>query len=348
MDLRFLKNKEINRELWDKGIASSHHPLIYAESWYLDICSPDWSAIVDVDYGFLFPLPVNRSIGLSLVMQPLFVQQLGIFSKEVPYPMTLIDTLQKIRYPVVNLNGNSSMMVGSAKQRSENLPGIPEYNSTKGVISQLGRSVRLKENCILPLTSTYEQLAVNFSDNCRRNLKISKQKSFGTGPCNSSDQFIDFTKKHLNYSISDKNLRLLKGIVDEALQRSCGFIISCDNSKGEPLAMAFFLNKYGRLTFLSGSSSLQGLEYRSMFAIIDNVIREYAGTGIILDFEGSDLSGVRRFYEGFGSQKEYYPAFENHLLLRLWNLFRRVKKQHKKSGVRLSFNISNYLCNKNR
>lgn len=326
MELIFLNNKEIDRVLWDKGISSSLNPMVFAESWYLDICSPGWSAIVDVDYDLLFPVPLNRSVVLPLVMQPLFIQQLGIFSKHIPDPVVLKNVLHLLPYPVGNLNGNSSMLVGFTKQFTEGLHNFPAKCSIKGFISIARTSVSQKGNCILSLTSSYKQLAENYSDNCRRNLKTSQLRSSSIETCSSSKQFIDFTKKHLNYSTSGKALNILKELVNGALQRNCGFIISCNNNDGEPLAMAFFLNKYGLLTFLSGTSSQQGFEHRSMFSIIDHVIRKYAGTDVVLDFEGSNISGVKRFYEGFGAHIEYYPTYENRLLLKIWELLRRVKK----------------------
>ena len=51
-----------------------------------------------------------------------------------------------------------------------------------------------------------------------------------------------------------------------------------------------------------------------MFLLIDTVIRNYAGTRFTLDFEGSEIEGVRRFYEGFGAVGTPYYFFKRNLL----------------------------------
>jgi hypothetical protein len=43
-----------------------------------------------------------------------------------------------------------------------------------------------------------------------------------------------------------------------------------------------------------------------MFFLIDKFIQEHAGEKIILDFEGSNLPGLARFYKGFGSDDFVY------------------------------------------
>jgi hypothetical protein len=36
------------------------------------------------------------------------------------------------------------------------------------------------------------------------------------------------------------------------------------------------------------------------------VINRFSGTKTILDFEGSDIPGIKRFFKGFGSKEEKY------------------------------------------
>src|SRR5690554_8139686 len=75
-----LRHHEIDKKRWDEGIARSTHPLVYADSWYLDIMSPQWEAVVSDDYSILWPLTLNRKYKLPMLMQPMFTQQLGVFS----------------------------------------------------------------------------------------------------------------------------------------------------------------------------------------------------------------------------------------------------------------------------
>ena len=70
----------------------------------------------------------------------------------------------------------------------------------------------------------------------------------------------------------------------------------------------------GRIYYLTPVSNKEGKEKRAMFAILDYVIGKYADTGLILDFEGSQIPGVARFFAGFGAKPiTYFHLKENRL-----------------------------------
>ena len=43
-----------------------------------------------------------------------------------------------------------------------------------------------------------------------------------------------------------------------------------------------------------------------MFLIINQLVKEYAEKNILLDFEGSQIEGIARFYKGFGAVNQPY------------------------------------------
>ena len=62
MKVIHLRNSEIDRTNWDNCIAQSANQLTYAHSWYLDVVSPQWEALVDENYDYVMPLPVKWKI----------------------------------------------------------------------------------------------------------------------------------------------------------------------------------------------------------------------------------------------------------------------------------------------
>jgi hypothetical protein len=51
-----------------------------------------------------------------------------------------------------------------------------------------------------------------------------------------------------------------------------------------------------------------------MFLLIDEFIKKYSEKNLILDFEGSNMEGIARFYQGFGATDcEYLSITFNHL-----------------------------------
>lgn len=290
MSLEYLKNKEIDKEKWDAGIARSTHPLIYAESWYLDIVSPGWHAVVNQDYSILFPLPINRKWRIPFIMQPLFAQQLGLFSQKDPDNSTLETIGKLIRYPAVVLQGNSK-------------------NALPRKLTNLTR-----HNYKLSLHHDYNQIQKSFTKNCHRNIKKALHQKQYIKRMDSVEDFINFSSQNIKYKVPTKTIPLLEKIIRKALARDAGFIISSIDGAGDDLAMAFFLKKHGRIIFLFGNSTDLGFKKQSMFFIMNYIIEQYSKQDIILDFEGSEIEGIARFYKGFGAETESYDCFERRWL----------------------------------
>ena len=62
MQIRHLRHNEINYSLWDKCITNAKNSLVYASTWYLDVVSPDWEALVAGNYEYIMPLPDRKSV----------------------------------------------------------------------------------------------------------------------------------------------------------------------------------------------------------------------------------------------------------------------------------------------
>ena len=79
-------------------------------------------------------------------------------------------------------------------------------------------------------------------------------------------------------------------------------------------AIALFLRDENRIYNILPSTTTAGKKHSAMHFLIDNVIKEFAGTPLIFDFEGSDLPGIKAFYQSFGAVNEpYYHLHYNHL-----------------------------------
>ena len=285
-----LRHHEIDKAKWDAGIARSVHPRIYAESWFLDVVSPGWEAIVSDDYTTLWPLTINRKFYWPVLVQPMFTQQLGLFSQEEPKKEETIILFRSNPYPILTLHSRSEIV----------WPGLAP--------------VITKINSILPLQKDYIEIRKTFSKNCKRNLKKALQKPQTCHYHTNPDTFIGFIRQHNNYRHPEKHLLLLKQIISHALEESCGFILQVKDYSDKTLAMAFFLRKHKRITFLSGQSSQEGFQQQSMFLIMNQIIQNHAASDYILDFEGSSIEGIARFYKGFGAIPEPYHCYQHPLL----------------------------------
>jgi hypothetical protein len=82
MKIKHLKHPEINRQKWDACIQNACNSLVYAESWYLDIVSPNWEALICGDYEYVMPLPIKRKLGISFLVQPPINAAIGCFFRK--------------------------------------------------------------------------------------------------------------------------------------------------------------------------------------------------------------------------------------------------------------------------
>jgi len=102
-----------------------------------------------------------------------------------------------------------------------------------------------------------------------------------------------------------------------------GVIYGAYSKQKELIGAAFFLKENARYTYLSSVLSPEGKQLRSMYAIVDTFIRDHAGQPFILDFEGSNIEGIARFFEGFGASAEKYQHLKYNNLPWIVKLFKK-------------------------
>ncbi|HLP05770.1 MAG TPA: peptidoglycan bridge formation glycyltransferase FemA/FemB family protein [Paludibacter sp.] len=288
MKIKHLRNKEIEYARWDKCISMSYNQLSYAYTWYLDVVSPNWEALVSEDYCYIMPLPLKKKYGIPYLVQPVLTQQLGIFS-ERPIEQYIVDEFIR-QIP----NFSYELHFNEQNFHSE-VPAHPNY--------------------ILNLNHTYEEIASGFSKNTIRNIIKAQKLGLVIQKGIELEKFLEFYYSvEKNYKPTEKSVveRLIKKGMLEGAMTLFG-VYSPDN---EMIAALCILHSLHRFTYLLPVSSIKGKSSSAMFLLINKLIEENAGKNIFLDFEGSRLEGVARFYRGFGAinqpyyiLKRFRPAF---------------------------------------
>lgn len=315
MEIRYLKNEEIDKRRWDETIQESPQGRVYAYSWYLDCMSPSWDALVGGDYDAVFPLPYTENIpGVKRVFQPRVCQQLGLFLKDRTADEKLLgEFLRKI--PAHFRSVDISLAEGT-------------------VVSKLdGWQVTQRVNMILPLSKEYQEIETGFSEHHRRNIRKSKGADIIAMDNISPEEFVNSFLEELkgrirNYTDAQRNG--LIALIKVALKNNAGFIRVLGDRTGRILSAAFFLESHGRIYYALPFSSSKGREAGAMYKLLDAVFWENSGKSVTFDFEGSSLEGVARFNKGFGAQSvSFYRIFRENLpwwvriLLRIRKFFRR-------------------------
>jgi hypothetical protein len=295
MKIHHLKNNEIDKKKWDRTILSSPNGNLYGFSWYLDIVSPDWEALVSDNYEVLFPLTIKKYLTFKTLRQPLFAQQLGIFVQNLSYFEFLPEIFKYIfnKYSYININFNKL---------------VPFDNFS------FNKNVRLiqKINYELDLISSYKTLYKHFNENTKRNIKKSKREDIYVKIDGiRQETFLNFLRSSLEETteinkLSNTKLKKIASIISYTQKQKISKIYSVHRLNGSLLSVAAFIYSHNKAYYLFAASNLLGKEYSSMFMLIDEFIKNHAERNLTLDFEGSMIPNLARFYKGFGSKETFY------------------------------------------
>lgn len=287
--IKYLTNNEINKDRWDDCIKNSVNGIVYANSWYLDIVADGWSALVENDYERVFPLISGKKWGIKYLFQPVFSQQLGIFSQTLLTEEVVAKFLKAIppqfKFAEINLNSYNKLHPGkyqSVEWINHELDLINAYDKTfNGFSTNLKRKIKKAEKADLSILSNIkpEEIIRIFKENKGKELKTIEE--------------VDYQKlRRLTY------MGIYKGLVHN---------YGVYSSKNELCAGAIFLRSKHKIIFLFSGLTDEGRDLNAMALLISSFIKDHSQHHITLDFEGSNDPQLARFYKSFGATKSTYP-----------------------------------------
>ena len=290
--IRYFKHKEIDKKKWDDCLDHAINAMPYAYSWYLDIVAEKkWDALVAGDYEAVFPLPFKNRIVFKQLYQPFFTQQSGLFYRTKKYAGKTDDFIQAIPTQF--------------KKRNLQL-------NTHNVISSVAIHHKMKLTHHLDLGDSYAKISSAYSNNLKRNLKKAAAAQLIFTDQVAVTQLIGLREKYLTGELKGvqdaSDTARLKKLIQKAIQLDKGFIVGVKDASKQLMASVFFLKSNGQIIYLSAVSSDAGKELHAMSFLIDNMIRQNAGSDKIFDFEGSMIPGVARFFKSFGANEMHFPV----------------------------------------
>ena len=297
-NIRLIKNTIIDKKKWDLCVEGSVNRTHYALSWYLDIVADKWDAVVYGDYELIFPVTYKNLIPfistVKIIYQPMFCQQLGFFSNDID----LIND-EKILKQILSLVKKKYFSFGYS---------FNNFNSESiksNFFSSNFKEVSKKTNLILNLFDNYKNLHVKYSDNTKRNLKKTILLDFRKS--NDNLIFLNFYKKNVPSAanLKSKHFNKIYKLLENLKKRGNSEIILA-YEKDILVAVICIVKIFDTHTLLFNASIRLPKNKNYMARLIDFYIKKYSGTKNILDFEGSSLAGVKRFYQGFGAIEKNY------------------------------------------
>jgi len=289
--ITYLKHTEIDKYKWDACITRASNSLIYAYSWFLDVVSPNWDALILDDYTAVMPITHRKKYFFSYLFQPFFTQQLGVFSRLETPDFVVQDFLNAIpaKFKFIDINLN-------------------EENCAEGLSE--------KKNFILPIDEAYSDLYAAYKGQAKRNIKKAKEQNLYLQVL-PYKQAVDFYIKHKGAETKGvvlKDYLTLKQLYKICNKQNLLMSFGVFSKQFGLVACGVFIAHNERIIFHLGTSNNKGKQVGAMHFLMDGVISQLAGKDNFIDFEGSEIDGIERFYKSFGAFKRPYYKYKNNRL----------------------------------
>ncbi len=290
--IRYIQRSAINATAWDASIAAAPNGMPYHYYCYLDTLCPRWDALVLNNYEAVMPLPWRRAWGISYLYQPAFLPQCGIIG---PAPVTAAmagDFLRELgrhfRYGTYTFN--------------EGNPALP----------QAGGQWRQRTNYLLPLTEDAPTLQASFNRDAAKNIRQARKAGLQLTETLDPSLLVELFRESygsLNPSVGNRDYEALLRWFRQRSSLPETVCYGIRDPKGDWMGAGAFLKDKRRLTYILGAPSAAGRKHNAIYFLLSEVVNRFAGTGMVFDFEGSDIPSVAQFYAKFGPQAIAYPEW---------------------------------------
>ncbi|WKD84912.1 hypothetical protein KCTC32516_00248 [Polaribacter huanghezhanensis] len=286
----FVKRNQIDEEKYNNCIATSLQSRVYAYSWYLDVVADNWSVLVLDNYDAVMPLPFQKKHLISYISQPFFTQQLGVFSAEETSKNTIEEFLKKIPRKFLKI----TVQLNSENKFSE------EKSSTK-------------KNYILSLDKEYKTLYKGFSKGRKHAIQQGLKEQFAIEEISFSE-VLKLSNQHYSFKeVTAKEYEKLTKLVAVLKSKSKVKILGIKLDK-KLIGGSVFASDSKRIIYLFSAVSRVGKEKQVASLLLNDVIKKHSNSELFLDFEGSQIPGIAKFFKSFGAKSETYFLLKKWLL----------------------------------
>ncbi len=303
--IRYTEHNNIDKEKWDKCIEKSAAANIFVHSWYLDVVCENWSALILNDYEAVFPVASRSKYKISYLYQPFFTRYFGVYTQ-----------------------GKASVAL-----TKEFLSAIPEkFRYMEFCLYQDkldAKSFEIKERLYqkLDLAISYEGIRKGYSENAVRSIKKSIKAGLTIREGIAPEMIVSLfrtTKGDELEVFKPNDYKVLIRLMKECLSKGKGRSVAVYD--GETLsAAAFFMESDQRFIYLKSGITEEGKAKGAMYYLIDHVIKENCGRLKELDFGGSSVENIARFYKKFGAKDCVYLQLKKNTLPGIVNWVRSLK-----------------------
>lgn len=303
----YKESKDIDINKWDDCIEKSANGNIFVNSFYLDAVCDNWGALILNDYEAVFPIATGSRYKVAYIYQPFFTRYFGTYSLKPGGKVTSAffqSIPSKFRYIEFCLHEQNELPDKSFEKKERKYQFLdlkPSYGTAAGSYSENARrSIKkaLKAGAVVKEEIRPSEIVALFQRTKGKELEVFKEK--------------DYTK--------------LIALMNACVRQGIGESLAVYDTEGNLGAAGFFMKYRNRYVFLKSGVTEYGKEHGFMHLLFDSFIKKHSGTGSVLDFGGSSVESVARFYKNFGAKDCVYLQVKRNHLPKLVNWLKSLKK----------------------
>ncbi len=297
--INFIQHKNIDRQKWDDCINKSSNACIFVYSWYLDAVCENWTALILNDYEAVFPLASKSKYGINYLHQPFFTRYFGVFSKVKP--------TDKLTAVFLNAIPEKFKYIEFCLHETNNFDGSG-YSKTERVYQSLD------------LNAPYQTLYKGYSDNAKRSIKKAVKAGLVIKPAVNPEVVVNLFKSTKGKELEvfkAEDYKSLAALMDACIKQNKAESIAVYDKEKNLCAAGFFMKSNDRFVFLKSGVTDYGKANGAMHFLFDTFIKQHAETAEVLDFGGSSVESVARFYKNFGTKDCLYLQLKKNSLSRI-------------------------------
>ena len=293
MKIIHLKYKEIDFDKYNNCVENAYNTRIYAYSWYLDIvANKNWEVLVLGDYQAVMPLPFKRvksKLLKKMIVQPLFCQQLGVFSLTELLGNTLqnfIIEFKKFNIYTYNFNANNTSFI-------ENEQALIKKN-----------------NFELHLKQEYFDIKKNYNKGLKSNINKSKKSGLAIKKGLDFSKFRKMKIENSFHKIKETDFKKMEALTQKIIHNSKGNFYAV-YKESELVSISFFIKTQKRIIYLLSSANAIGKKTGATSFLLNSMIKKNSEKDMIFDFEGAMIDGLAKFFKSFGAKNNEYLEYNN-------------------------------------
>lgn len=289
--MKIVKREYLDIEKWDALVARFPETSFFSYSWYLDAVAERWCVLVNDDYSAGIALPYSKRLGVKILYIPIFgryVTPYGIFSKA---DRDLISAYFSVRELATSIELFEQNMI--------RVHQIIPVGHNRTLSSQGKRTLSKAE---------------------KKGLKVEVHEDFS--------RIIPAIQNEISgrfKGVNAKSLARLESLFKSASERKMVkiFEVSANGETGGIVC----LYDANQLLYVKGACPEKLKSNGGMYLALNSAIEFASENGLVFDFGGSNVEGVKRFNHNLGGIDTEYYFHQEDQGPALFKFARKLKKR---------------------